>query len=235
MEVHKRVLILDGAIHPEIYQPTDHWTAHLGDVEWVSVRLPAGEGRDAGLLDSGGGFTHVIVTGSEDRIVSPRPWHEVEARLVREAAERDLSILGSCFGHQMLARELMSGRHAVESATPEMGWLPIEILEQDELLSGLGDQFFVFCSHFDEVITPEPGWRVLARSGGCGVQVMRWAGRPVWGIQAHPEIPPDKAHLLLEGFLRHNPDKEALIRPALSMEVRDDRVVSTIVKNFLEA
>jgi GMP synthase (glutamine-hydrolysing) len=183
---HPRVLILDGAVHPEFYRPIAHWTKHLRDVQWEAVSLVCGQ-----TIESLEGFTHLIVTGSEDRIVSPRPWHEVEAKLVRLAAQRGMAILGSCFGHQMLARELMTGRHAVASRTPEMGWLPIERLDnkttekaKDGLLAGLPDPFYVFCSHFDEVIDVEPPWRALARSAHCGVQVMRWGNRPVWGVHA---------------------------------------------------
>jgi len=265
-----RVLILDGAVHPEFYNPTDHWSRHLGSVSYSSVRLPLGE--PAPTLES---FSHVIVTGSEDRITKPRQWHEVEARIVRRAVEMGKVVLGSCFGHQMLARELMQGRHAVSSNTPEMGWFPIERLdiagsgfqnrslntavmgEEDEeggfervgqgfseggdvleggdaLLKGLPDPFYIFCSHFDEVIDVEEPWRVLARSARCGVQVMRLEDKPVWGIQAHPEITPSDARLLLEGMLKTNPTHAGLIEPALGMVVRDDEVIDTLVKNFLK-
>lgn len=258
-----RVLILDGAIYPEFYNPTNHWSRHLGTVSYKSVRLPLGE-----PVPSLEGFSHLIVTGSEDRITKPRPWHEVEARIVRSAVEMGKVVLGSCFGHQMLARELMQGHHAVSSKTPEMGWFPIERLDESErgfqkedvdsdamgekeegtqesgldgfcnggdvLLEGLPDPFHIFCSHFDEVIDVEQPWRVLARSRLCGVQVMRLEDKPVWGIQAHPEIPPSEARLLLEGMLKTNPKHADLIEPALRMTVSDDEVIDTIAKNFLK-
>lgn len=226
----KRVLILDGSIYPEMYGPTAEWRALLGAVPSDSVHLPSGE--EAPDL---GGYSHLILTGSEASIVRPEPWYEVEAAAVRRAFELGLPILGSCFGHQMLARALSGAEHVGASSTPEIGWIEVEITGNDPLLEGVPRPWRVFASHFDEVPAPPAPWRVLARSPRCAVHVMRFGDRPIWGIQAHPEIPPDHARALMEGFVERVPDKANLIRPALSETPRDDGVGGILVRRFLDA
>lgn len=225
----KRVLILDGAIYPDLYHPTDHWRSELGGVDSDSVHLPSGQ-----PVPDLGRYTHVIVTGSEGSITKPAPWYEVEAAAVRRAFEAGLPMLGSCFGHQMMALALSGEKHAVASGTPEFGWMEVNILTEDHLLQDLPNPFHTFNFHFDEVAGPPEPWQVLARSSGCAVQIMRYADRPVWGIQAHPEIPPDDARVLMEGYSSLNPDRAELIAPAMKATPRDDMILGRIVRRFLE-
>lgn len=224
-----RVLIIDGSIHPGIYRPTAGWRQWLGEVPSDSVHLPTGE-----ALPELDGYTHLIVTGSEASIVNDDPWFDVEARVVRSAVDRGLRVMGSCFGHQMLARALCGRAYVARAATPEMGWLRVQVTASDALLGEAGQDIWMFASHFDEVRDPPAPWKVLARTEGCAVHAMRLSDRPVWGIQAHPEITPREGRTLLEGFLPLYPGNAALIAAALAGEVRDDGAITSIVKAFLK-
>jgi hypothetical protein len=64
---------------------------------------------------------------------------------------------------------------------------------------------------------------------------MRFGDRPIWGIQAHPEITPTEGSALLEGFLRRFPAHAPLIEPALRQEPRDDMITGEIVRRFLSS
>jgi len=223
-----KVLIIDGSIYPDIYRPADHWIALIGDVPSESVHLPSGE-----PVPDLSEYTHLIVTGSEASINADDPWFEIEERIILDAFNRKMPILGSCFGHQMLARAI-SGRECVgQSPAPELGWIPIEVIEEDELFEGLKNPFHAFVSHFDEVRDPPAPWKVLARSEHCPVHAMRHGDRPVWGIQSHPEINPGDGRALLEGFIDKAPESADLIRPALGQTPRDDGIASEIVQRFL--
>ena len=226
-----RVLILDGSLHRDVYRPDEGWRQWLGATAIDSVHLPSG-----GSVPDLGGYTHVIVTGSEASIVAPEPWFEVEVRVVRQAAERGLCILGSCFGHQMLALALSGPRYVGRCATPEMGWIPVRWLGSDPLCDELPNPSWMFASHFDEVPAPlPPPWIALAESAGCAVQAMRYGERPIWGIQAHPEITPEEARTLMQGFLRLAPQHAALVGSALAAAPRDDGVIGEIIRRFLLA
>jgi GMP synthase-like glutamine amidotransferase len=224
----RRVLILDGSIYPEMYTPTTGWRQWLGDVPSDSVRLPSG-----GTVPPLAPYSHLIVTGSESSIVRPEPWFEAEAEAVRGAFDRGIPILGSCFGHQMLARTLCGAASVASSSTPEIGWVAVQWTASDPLIDGLPNPSWMFTSHFDEVRDLPAPWKMLGRSAGCGVAAMRYGDRPIWGIQPHPEITPREGRILMEGFLARAPDKAELIKPALAQQPHDDGVIVEIVKRFL--
>ena len=224
----KRVLILDGSIHKESYDPTEGWRRFLGEVESASVHLPSGE--ELPPLED---FTHLIVTGSEASITRHETWYDLEILAVREALKKGKAVLGSCFGHQMLALALSGEAHVGPSDTPEIGWIEVEVLEKDPLLQGLPTRFRSFAFHFDEVKDPPPPWKILARSAGARVQAMRYGEHHIWGIQAHPEILPADALPLLQAGLELYPERAELVRAALAREPSDDGAIYKIMENFL--
>jgi GMP synthase-like glutamine amidotransferase len=119
------------------------------------------------------------------------------------------------------------------SPTPELGWIEVEVTEKDELLEGLPNPVHVFAAHYDEVKSPPAPWRVLAQSARCAVQAIRYGTHPIWGLQAHPEIGPADARILLEGELIRFPDRAELIRSALSQVPQDDGAAGEIVRRFV--
>jgi GMP synthase (glutamine-hydrolysing) len=226
----KRVLVLDGAVYRDIYRPAEHWRVLCGDVPVDSTHLPSGE-----PVPDLARYTHLVVTGSEASITQPEPWYEVEADVVRRAAAAGLPILGSCFGHQMLARALSGERHVAVAREPEVGWIELEVFALDPLFADVPRRHWVFASHFDEVRDPPAPWRVLARSAGCKVQAMRYGDAPIWGLQAHPEITPQDARLLTAGFLKYQPQLAPVMEPVLAAEPHDDGTAAPIVRRFLQA
>ena len=223
----KKVLILDNAISHEIYRPVEHWARYL-DCPF-DVHSPP---RDKGTPQLEG-YSHMIVTGSEASITERTDWSVGLEEIVRSAAKAGLAILGSCYGHQMVALALGGAECVRRTATPEFGWKRIEVVSCTGVSMGLGTEVYSFCSHFDEVCNLPRGWKVLAGSEGCDVQILQAGYAPIWGIQAHPEINPEEGRRLLEDFARLLPDKEHLFRPAIASEARDSRAIHRIVKNFL--
>ncbi len=222
-----RVAIVDNSIAPSVYKPVGHWAAFLG-VPFASFR--AAEGR---LPDLGKEFTHVILTGSEASILEREPWVGAEVEFVREALKTDIPILGSCYGHQLLALAMRGPAHVRRALRPEIGWFPIEIRTESGLL-GEGGTVYAFSSHFDEVSELDGDFRVLASTPGCAVQAFELKGRPVWGIQFHPEIDIPAAreflHNLVDLGLRTSP----LFEEALGMNAQDSGIIRTIVRHFLD-
>jgi len=225
-----RVLILDGAGNRELYRPSEHWAKHFDGAAYDAAHMPSGE--PAPSLDR---YTHLILTGSEASIIEPVPWFDRMARTIREAAERGLSILGSCFGHQMLVYALSGSKHVRRAPKPEIGWVAIEILADDPLFVDTPRPWHTLASHFDEVVDPPPPWRVLAKNETCAVQALRYGDRPIWGIQPHPEIEPEEAKRLFRHAIDWLPERADIFRAALAQPVRDDGAIGGIVKQFLES
>jgi GMP synthase-like glutamine amidotransferase len=228
--MQKRVLVLDNSIDRATYHPVAEWSRHFAGVPFDAISVPSGEPIPP--LDP---YTHLIVTGSEASARQPESWFDAEADAVRGAVDRGLAVLGSCFGHQMLAWALSGPEYVRRAPSPELGWVAVDILARDPLLAGLATPWHAFAAHLDEVVAPPAPWRVLALNDACAVEAMRYGDRPVWGIQPHPETPPDHARTLMQAAVRRLPGYEQEIRQALASPVRDDHTAARIVAAFLAA
>jgi len=120
----------------------------------------------------------VLVLGSEWSVY----WEhvtanvEAEARLLRNAHQAGLPILGICYGAQMLAHALGGSVHPAER--PEVGWCEVETTEPLVIPQGPWLQW-----HYDTFVVP-PGAVELARSmAGPQAFVL---GRAL-AVQFHPE------------------------------------------------
>ncbi|MCI4335037.1 MAG: GMP synthase subunit A [Thermoplasmata archaeon] len=96
-------------------------------------------------------------------------------------------VLAICVGHQFLGRHY--GGEVAKARSPEFG--RVEVVQEaptHPLFAGLPERFTAWESHNDEVRSPPPGWRRLARSVTCEVQAMAHPDRPLFGVQFHPEV-----------------------------------------------
>jgi GMP synthase (glutamine-hydrolysing) len=219
-----RLLVLDNALDHAIYRPVEHWTALAGFTP-DNVHVAAGA-----PLPEPGAHRHVIISGSEASITVRESWAEAEVAWVQRAVQRGVRLLGSCWGHQLIAVALGGPACVRRSATPEFGWARIEVTVPDLLEAS----FECFVSHFDEVVPgSHPELRELARSPGCAVHALRWGDLPVWGIQAHPEFDPESARYFLTVGIERWPDHAALFEAALAGPVRDSQIGPALVERFL--
>jgi GMP synthase-like glutamine amidotransferase len=220
------VAVVDNSINPSVYKPVQHWASFL-PAPFASFRAPDGR-----LPDLGKGFTHFILTGSEASIVEREDWVRSEVEFVREALERGFPMLGSCYGHQLLALALCGPAHVRRCRRPEIGWHSIAISEKSSLLGKEGVAY-AFSSHFDEVTGLDERFRVLAASADCPVQAFELKGRPVWGIQFHPEIDIPAAREYLQNLIDLGLKTSPLFIEAMQMSPRDSGLIRRIVPYFL--
>lgn len=106
--------------------------------------------------------------------------------LVRAA---DAPVLGICAGLQLLSR-FAGGRiehMEARGQQPERGYLPLEVLDDSDLLAGLPARATVFQDHTDEVLDLPTEFRLLARTEGSEIQAIAAPERRWWGTQFHPE------------------------------------------------
>lgn len=105
-------------------------------------------------------------------------------RLILEAMDRGIPVIGHCLGGQLMARAL--GGRVGPSTAPEIGWLPIQ-----RLAAAAADDWFgpeplplVFQWHYEAFTLPQ-GAQALATSPACAVQA--FAIGPHLGMQFHVE------------------------------------------------
>jgi GMP synthase-like glutamine amidotransferase len=221
-----KVAIIDNSLYPEIYRPVAHWSAYLKDVPWEAFQAP--EGCLPNLKD----FTHIILTGSEATILEREAWVEREVGFVKDAVAAGNSILGSCYGHQLLALALAGPAHIGRCREPEIGWIPVDIHADSALLGPKGEAY-TFSVHFDEVKDLTDSFVVMASTSLCPIQAFQVRARNVWGIQIHPEISVKEARELLRKFGGVFPNIRPLYEKALGTPPRDSRLILKIIKGFL--
>jgi GMP synthase-like glutamine amidotransferase len=221
-----RLAIIDNSIDPEIYKPVEHWSRYLPiNYEAYAAR----EGRFPDL----GRFTHLVLTGSSGSILDPDAWAAEEAQLVRDAVGRGIAVLGSCWGHQLLAFALAGPEHVGRCARPEIGWIPIRLLADSDLLGRAGERPYTFSVHFDEVRNLPDSFEILAETDLCPIQAMRLRGRPVWGLQCHPEVDVPTGRKFLHDLVDSGfKGRESLLK-ALAAAPRDSGLIRRIITGFL--
>ena len=155
-------------------------------------------GRDAMMRPSLDGYAALIVLGGPMNCdqIDHHPNLAVEVDILREAIDRDMSVLGICLGAQLLAKAL--GGRVVPNETREIGWYDVELTETgstDPELSTFAQSQQVFQWHEDGIELP-PGIDHLASSPASTVQAFRH-GEHAYGLQFHLEV--DRA--LIERWL----------------------------------
>jgi GMP synthase-like glutamine amidotransferase len=153
------------------------------------------EDREVGAAD----YDLIVSLGSEFAAFDDSiPWLEREKRLLLDATDHDIPVLGICFGGQLLARVLGGGSFKGEQS--EIGWLPVRSTDHELVPEGPWFQW-----HFD-TFTPPPGARLIADSA-VGPQAYL-IGRSL-GLQFHPEVTPQIMDAWVKAY-RHELDQEGV-------------------------
>jgi len=137
----------------------------LDDVDWLMVM---------------GGSQHVWEKEAN-------PWLSEEKAFIREAVKRDKTILGICFGAQLVAEAL--GGRVFPNEQKEIGWYEVNLTLEGEnsfLFKGVPKTFITFHWHSDHFSLPA-GCVRLARSVPTSNQAFICKDKPVAGLQFHPE------------------------------------------------
>lgn len=146
-------------------------------------------GRDANQRPQLDKYAALIVLGgpmNADQI-DTYPNLLTEVDIIREAVDRDMSVLGICLGAQLLAKAL--GGSVARNPVREIGWYDVNLTEagaKDPVLSSFSQEQCVFQWHEDGIGLP-PGAEHLAESADSQVQAFRH-GEHAYGFQFHLEV-----------------------------------------------
>src|SRR5215831_18637587 len=95
-------------------------------------------------------------------------------------------VLGICYGHQVLVREL--GGTVERTGAAEYGGTALEEMDGGRLLAGLGSRLAVWMSHGDTSTIAPPGFTVTARTAATPAAAVEAPERGLYGMQFHPEV-----------------------------------------------
>lgn len=96
----------------------------------------------------------------------------------------EIPILGICYGLQVTAYQL--GGKVERALKQEYGRAKLKVLKEDPLFFGLPQEFDVWMSHADKVVSLPEGFEVLASSENSPNAVIKRGH--IYGVQFHPEV-----------------------------------------------
>lgn len=122
-------------------------------------------------------------------------------QVLQEAAQ---PTLGFCGGEQLIGQTFGSeiapmGKLPSSMADPypewdyaqgmsrERGFMPVRVREPHPLFEGLGQTPVMFQSHYWEVKSVPPGFKLHATTDLCQVQMIAHESKPLYATQFHPE------------------------------------------------
>lgn len=146
-----------------------------------------------------------------------KPFIPREAKLLRDALDAGVPVLGLCFGGQLLAR--VAGGTSFRSAEAEIGWQQVRSTDPELVPEGPW-----FNWHFDSFTLP-PGAELVADSEvGPQAYVL---GKSL-GLQFHPEVTPEIMDAWVKAY-RHELDGDGVDPDALLAETH--RVAAEVRKH----
>jgi GMP synthase (glutamine-hydrolysing) len=122
--------------------------------------------------------------------VGPRPWLERALDALRDIHRIAKPTFASCWGFQAMARAL-GGRCVKDLPNAEVGTIELMLTEAgraDPLFDELPPVFAAQAGHEDRVVELPPDAVLLASSPRVAEQAFRFAGRPIYCTQFHPEL-----------------------------------------------
>ncbi|MFW6346618.1 MAG: glutamine amidotransferase, partial [Halomonas sp.] len=146
----------------------------------------------------------LYITGSHAMVSDAEPWSEALKPWLVAARQRNLAMLGVCYGHQLMAAAF-GGVSDYHPAGRESGTHAVTLTEagrDDALLGQLPERFPAQLSHAQSVLQAPEDAVVLARNGHDAHQALRYGPRQ-WSVQFHPEFTPE----VMRAYLARQVDK----------------------------
>ncbi|MCA5892913.1 type 1 glutamine amidotransferase [Isoptericola sp. NEAU-Y5] len=191
-------------------------------------------GPVAGLVLLGGG----LLPDDDERA----PFLARERRIVVEALDAGVPVLGICLGGQLLAH-VTGGEVTATSGETEKGVCPVRLLpdaSHDALLGALGalgepgqdGVLRMVESHVDSITGLPPSAVHLATSDACRVQAFR-VGQVAWGLQFHPEAAPERIGTWdVDELAGLGYDRDELLAAALELAPVNERQSRALARAF---
>jgi GMP synthase (glutamine-hydrolysing) len=131
-------------------------------------------------------YCGIIVSGSPARLNDREDWMLRTEDALCDAHEKQVPILGICFGHQLLG-EALGGRVEPNPNGREIGTVQLTHRAADSLLDALESEPTVAMSHLDSVVEVPPGATIIRSTSLDPHAALRFS-ETTWGVQFHPEM-----------------------------------------------
>ncbi|WP_435180369.1 type 1 glutamine amidotransferase [Halorussus sp. AFM4] len=138
-------------------------------------------------------YDGAVVTGSRSSVNDDEAWIDDLETWVAEALDRDVPVLGVCFGQQLLVDAL--GGEVESMSTYELGYHQVHRTGDSRLLDGADEWFVAFTAHSDAVAELPPGAERLAENN---FSLHAFRKGAAFGVQFHPDFDLETAKAAME-------------------------------------
>lgn len=190
--------------YPKMFEAMFDATGH--DFTYDVVPVFAG----APLPDPAG-LEGIVITGSAAGVYDTYSWLAPLRAFIRDAYSKKTSMLGICFGHQIMADALGGGVHKSDKGWG-LGRHSYELVARPPFMADAPSQFAVACSHQDQVIVAPPEGQVILASPFTPIAGLVYENGAALSFQPHPEFSDAYADALVT--LRRGVAPDAVIEAA---------------------
>ena len=154
----------------------------------------------------------IVITGSAAGVYDDYPWLDPLRAFIRDSYSKKTSMLGICFGHQIMADAL--GGDVRKS---EKGWglgrHSYGVTQRPGFMTSAPPVLAVACSHQDQVIVPPAEAEVILASDFTPNAGLAYKNGAALSLQPHPEFTDDYTIALAE--LRRGKAPEEIVETAV--------------------
>ena len=175
----------------------------------------------------------IIITGSIGMISDDLPWMRTAVGWLKEAVDKQVPILGVCFGHQLLALAT-NGTVGKNPNGAEFGAVEMTksaAADEDPLFVDIPKNFGMYVFHYESVLQLPENAVLLASSAHEPHHAFRY-GKNAWGVQFHPEFDPE---IMDHAISVYRTDMEAAGYDVDTLRANhvDPRFGKALLKNFV--
>ena len=174
-----------------------------------------------------------VLTGSVASVTEPQPWMERTAEALRQRHAARRTMVGLCFGHQLIAQAL-GGEVGRSAGGFRLGVARTALAVTEPWMTPPLQHLWLFAAHEDQVLLMPPGARILGGDDFCPIGAYA-LDRHVLCTQYHPELSRPFMRDLLATF-GHRFDPALVSQAAAQIERPVDAdVFMQWVARFIEA
>ena len=151
----------------------------------VTYHLPALYGTETILNTYDKNILGVIVLGSATSVNDKNKWQNEIEKILLNAAEINVPILGLCYGHQLIGKIFGGEVGPLWHGEIKRGNRKVDIKKSP--MWGSANSGELLYSHQDVVTKAPPNFDILASSKMVDIEAIQAKNKPIWGFQAHLE------------------------------------------------
>ena len=188
------------------------------------------------LLGGSGHYSAASVPDVPGPKTARLAWLERTLDCLRDVHEVAKPTFASCWGFQAMARAL-GGECVNDLPNAELGTIELELTEAgrcDPLFSALPRTFSAHAGHEDHVIRLPSDAVLLASSSRVAEQAFRFADRPIYCTQFHPEL--DRAAMLerVKAYPEYVERIAGVPHETFAQGLRETPEANTLLRRFVQ-